>query len=230
VLDRSWGLARGFDFYDDAFSATTFQQKDLGLVDRRANESVTRALDWLKKNRQRPFFLWLHLYDPHSPYDAPEPFRTQYHDRPYDGEIAYADHELGRLTSWLKTNGLYNRSAIVVLSDHGESLGEHGEKEHGFFIYNSTIRVPLVIKPQAGFKTAARRVDKPVESIAVAPTLLRLAGLHDSMEKQFQSKDLLQPPAMDEVAYSETFYPFSSFGWNPLHSLVSKYCCRVTLV
>lgn len=224
VLDRSWGLARGFDFYDDAFSASTFQQKDLGLVDRRANESVTRALDWLKKNRQRPFFLWLHLYDPHSPYDPPEPFRTQYREHPYDGEIAYADHELGRLTNWLKTNGLYNRSAIVLLSDHGESLGDHGEKEHGFFIYNSTIRVPLIVKPAAGLKVDSKRIDEPAESIAVAPTLLRLAGLHDSIERQFQSKDLLQPPAVDEVAYSETFYPFSSFGWNPLHSLeTSRY-------
>ena len=99
VLDRSWGLARGFDFYDDAFSAATFQQKDIGLVDRKAGESVTRALKWLNqaKTPKRPFFFWLHLYDPHSPYDPPEPFRTQYRGHLYDGEIAYADHELGRL-------------------------------------------------------------------------------------------------------------------------------------
>src|SRR5262249_11106472 len=107
VLDRSFGLARGFDFYDDAFDAQAFAQRDLGLVDRRAGESVTRAVAWLKKNSQRPFFFWLHLYDPHSPYDAPEPFRAQYRSHPYDGEIAYADRELGRLIAWLKQVRLY---------------------------------------------------------------------------------------------------------------------------
>jgi arylsulfatase A-like enzyme/Tfp pilus assembly protein PilF len=224
VLDRSWGLARGFDFYDDAFSATDFQQKDLGLVDRKAAESVTHALDWVKKNQQHAFFLWLHLYDPHSPYDPPEPFRTQYRDRPYDGEIAYADHELGRLITWLKTNHLYDNSVIVFLSDHGESLGDHGEKEHGFFIYNSTIHVPLIIKPAAGFRAQTKRVSLPAESIAVAPTLARLAGLKDTIEQQFQSKELLASSGNDEPAYSETFYPFSSFGWNPLHSVeTSRY-------
>ena len=224
VLDRSWGLARGFDFYDDAFSAADFQQKDLGLVDRKAGESVTHALDWVKKNQQHAFFLWLHLYDPHSPYDPPEPFRTQYRDRPYDGEIAYADHELGRLITWLKTNHLYDNSVIVFLSDHGESLGDHGEKEHGFFIYNSTIHVPLIIKPAAGFRAQTKRVSFPAESIAVAPTLVRLAGLKDTIEEQFQSKELLASSGNDEPAYSETFYPFSSFGWNPLHSVeTSRY-------
>src|SRR5262249_36843338 len=224
VLDRSWGLARGFDFYDDAFSAAAFQEKDLGLIDRRAGESVTHALHWLKKNRQRPFFLWLHLYDPHSPYDAPEPFGTQYRDQPYDGEVAYADRELGRLISWLKSNRMYDRSGIVLLSDHGESLGGHGEKEHGFFIYNSTVRIPLVVKPPSGFRPNSKRVDSPAESIAVAPTLLRLARLQDSIEKQFQSRDLLTLSPNDDPAYSETFYPFSSFGWSPLHSLqTSRY-------
>ena len=150
VLDRSWGLSRGFDFYDDAFSAETFRQKDIGLVDRKAGESVTHAISWLQKPTRRPFFFWLHLYDPHSPYDPPEPFRTQYRSHPYDGEIAYADHELGRLIAWLKQNRLYDRTAIVVLSDHGESLGEHGEKEHGFFVYNSTVHIPLIVKPPAG--------------------------------------------------------------------------------
>src|SRR5262249_29231140 len=106
VLDRSWGLARGFDFYDDTFSAERFKTRDIGLVDRRADESVNHAIAWLEKTSaqktQRPFFLWLHLYDPHSPYDPPEPYRTQYKDHPYDGEIAYADYELGRVMTWLK--------------------------------------------------------------------------------------------------------------------------------
>ena len=218
VLDRSWGLSRGFDFYDDAFSAETFRQKDIGLVDRRAGDSITHAISWLQKPTRRPFFFWLHLYDPHSPYDPPEPFRTQYRSHPYDGEIAYADHELGRLVAWLKQNRLYDRTAIVVLSDHGESLGEHGEKEHGFFVYNSTIHIPLIVKPPAGSRIRPGRVAAPVETVAVAPTLTRLAGMKDEIQKQFPHPGLLEDKSED-AAYSESFYAFSSFGWSPLHAL-----------
>lgn len=225
VLDRSWGLARGFNFYDDAFSAEDFANKDLGLVERRAGESVTRALAWLQKTPRRPFFFWLHLYDPHSPYDPPEPFATQYRGHPYDGEIAYADRELGRLLAWLKRNQLYDHSLIVFLSDHGESLGEHGEQEHGFFVYNATVRIPLIVKPPAGKGFRPGREGRPVETIAVAPMMLRLAGVHDEVEKQFQSHGLLGASSQTEdEAYSETFYPFSSFGWSPLHALeTSRY-------
>jgi choline-sulfatase len=220
VLDRSWGLARGFDFYDDAFSAEAFANRDLGLVDRRAGESVDHALTWLKRNPRRPFFFWLHLYDPHSPYDPPEPYRSQYQGRLYDGEIAYADHELGRLMTWLKRNQLYDSSLIVFLSDHGESLGEHGEHEHGFFVYNATVHVPLIVKPPAGSGVRSGRVSRPVETTAVAPTVIRTSGIHDAVEQQFSSQGLLQnDPQPDDAAYSETFYPFSSFGWSPLHAL-----------
>ena len=246
VLDRSWGLARGFDFYDDAFSAKTFEKKDIGLVDRRAGESVAHAIAWLKRTPRRPFFLWLHLYDPHSPYDPPEPYRSEYSSHLYDGEIAYADHELGSLMAWLRQNRLYDSSLIVVLSDHGESLGEHGEDEHGFFLYNATLHVPLIVKPPAGSGIRAARRPEPVETTAVAPTLLQLARVKDSADSihaQFQSQALLgtslgtspetspgassetssetgQPPK--DSAYSETFYPFSSFGWSPLHALESE--------
>jgi len=225
VLDRSWGLARGFDFYDDAFAPEAFMNRDLGLVDRRAGESVDRAIAWLTKNPRRPLFFWLHLYDPHSPYDPPEPYRSQYQAHPYDGEIAYADHELGRLVAWLKRNQLYDRSMILFLSDHGESLGEHGEQEHGFFVYNSTVHIPLIVKPPAGSGFRRGRVSRPVETIAVASTLLRAAGIHDTLEQQLQSPGLLDPNSQtDGEAYSETFYPFSSFGWSPLHALeTSRY-------
>ena len=164
-------------------------------------------------------FFWLHLFDPHSPYDPPEPFRTQYRGRLYDGEIAYADHELGRLIAWLKQNRLYQQSLIVALSDHGESLGEHGEKEHGFFVYNSTVHIPLIVKPPAGSGLPPGRVAKPVQTTAIASTLLHLAGLK-SEEKQFQSPSLLGGTGTAEnPAYSESFYPFSSFGWSTLHAL-----------
>jgi choline-sulfatase len=223
VLDRSWGLARGFDFYDDAFSPEAFANRDLGLVERRAGESVTRALAWLQKNPRRPFFFWLHLYDPHSPYDPPEPWRTQYQSHPYDGEIAYADHELGRVIAWLKRSQLYDSSLIVFLSDHGESLGEHGEQEHGFFVYNSTVHIPLIVKPPAGSGFRPGRVSRAVETTAIAPTLLRRSGIHDSMDEETHSHSLFGEDAEDE-AYSETFYPFSSFGWSPLHALqTSRY-------
>jgi len=225
VLDRSWGLARGFDFYDDAFAPEAFMNRDLGLVDRRAGESVDRAIAWLTKNLRRPLFFWLHLYDPHSPYDPPEPYRSQYRAHPYDGEIAYADHELGRLMAWLKRNQLYDRSLILFLSDHGESLGEHGEQEHGFFVYNPTVHIPLIVKPPAGSGFRPGRVSPPVETTAVASTLLRAAGIHDTVQRQFESPSLLDANSQtDGEAYSETFYPFSSFGWSPLHALeTSRY-------
>lgn len=231
VLDRSWGLARGFDFYDDAFSAKTFEQKDAGLVDRRAGESVAHAIAWLKKTPARPFFLWLHLYDPHSPYDPPEPYRTDYKGHLYDGEIAYADHELGALIAWLKLNHLYDSSLIVMLSDHGESLGEHGEDEHGFFVYNATVHVPLIVKPPARSGIPGGRKSDPVQTADVAPTLLQIAGIKDPIQQQFQSVSLLDNRQGSNLtenktgknpAYSETFYPFSSFGWSPLHALQSE--------
>jgi arylsulfatase A-like enzyme/Tfp pilus assembly protein PilF len=220
VLDRSWGLARGFDFYDDAFAPEAFVNRDLGLVDRRAGQSVTRALSWLKRNPRRPFFFWLHLYDPHSPYDPPEPYRTQYRGHLYDGEIAYADHELGRLITWLKLNKVYDSSLIAFLSDHGESLGEHGEHEHGFFVYNATVHVPLIVKPPAGSGIRPGRISRPVETVAIAPTVVRFARIQDAIEKQFQSQGLFGAGAeAEDGSYSETFYPFSSFGWSPLHAL-----------
>jgi choline-sulfatase len=220
VLDRSWGLGRGFDFYDDAFSAETFQKKDIGLVDRRAEESVAHALAWLKKTPRRPFFLWLHLYDPHSPYDPPDPYRSEYSGHLYDGEIAYADHELGKLIIWLKQSRLYDSALVVALSDHGESLGEHGEDEHGFFVYNATVHVPLIVKPPARSGIRPGHRSEPVETAAVAPSLLRMAGVKDSIQGQFQSPGLFGANAdRRDSAYSETFYPFSSFGWSPLHAL-----------
>jgi arylsulfatase A-like enzyme/Tfp pilus assembly protein PilF len=226
VLDRSWGLARGFESYDDAFAGQEFLQKNIGLVERRAEDSVNHALSWLEFHHNQPFFLWLHLYDPHSPYNPPEPFRTKYAKQLYDGEIAYADSQLGRLFSWLKESpsGLYDNTLIVFLSDHGESLGEHGEKEHGFFVYDSTVRVPLFLKPpkKAGF--ALQRVADAVETIQVGPTVLDLAGVEDPIQKQFQAASLVplmngKPHAPQRPAYSETFYPLNSFGWSPLRSV-----------
>jgi arylsulfatase A-like enzyme/Tfp pilus assembly protein PilF len=222
VLDRSWGLGRGFDFYYDLFSGTSFLEANVALVERRADKSVDHALEWLKKSRNRPFFFWLHLYDPHSPYSPPEPFLSRY-DSAYDGEVAYTDSQVGRLLTWLRQSGRYSNTLVVLLSDHGESLGEHGENEHGFFIYNSTLHVPLLVKPPAGAGVKPGRVASAVETVSVAPTILELAKVRDqAFQKQFQAPSLLAAAKQQEderFAYSETFYPFSSFGWSPLRSL-----------
>jgi arylsulfatase A-like enzyme/Tfp pilus assembly protein PilF len=231
VLDRSWGLGRGFDFYYDQFAGLGAGEKDLGLVDRRAEESVGQALGWLGADPQQPFFFWLHLFDPHSPYDAPEPFRARYRERPYDGEVAYVDSQLARVFDWLRRQpkGAYENTVIVLVGDHGESLGEHGEQEHGFFIYDSTIRVPLLIKAPARAGLQAGRIGAAVETTALGPTILELAGIQDAIQKQFQAESLLarmRDTATEAArpAYSETFYPFSSFGWSPLRSLqTSRY-------
>jgi arylsulfatase A-like enzyme/Flp pilus assembly protein TadD len=222
VLDRSWGLSRGFDFYFDMFAGTSFLTHDLALVERKGNLSTDRALEWLAKNSTRPFFLWLHLYDPHSPYDPPEPFRGQYAGRPYDGEVAFADSQVVRVIEWLKERRLYNNTLVVLVADHGESLGEHGENEHGFFVYNSTVHVPLVVKLPARLTAKEKRVGRPVEIHSIAPTILDVLGIRDDIEKQFQTPSLLEPASDQSPAYSETFYPFSSFGWSPLHSLQTE--------
>src|SRR5690348_2335281 len=227
VLDRSWGLGRGFDYYDDAFSGQQFVQKDLGLVERRADESVDHAIRWLDGNAGKPFFFWLHLYDPHSPYDPPEPFASKFKKQPYDGEVAYADSQLGRLFAWLKQapHDVYDNTVIVFLSDHGESLGEHGEKEHGFFIYNSTVQVPLIIKPARDGKIApGRTIAAAVESIQVGPTVLQMAGVRDAIETQFEAESLVpflngQRTNAERSAYSETTYPLNSFGWSALRGV-----------
>lgn len=220
ALDHSWGLARGFDFYDDAFSQESYRKRELGLVQRGAEESVSHALEWLKKTSKRPFFLWLHLYDPHSPYDPPEPFETTFAGSPYDGEVAYADQQLGRIIAWLKRASLYGNALVIATSDHGESLGDHGEKEHGFFVYDSTLRVPLVIKPPVNSGVRNGRIEDVVEIVRIPSTILRLLGLTDPITK-VAAPALFSLSDHSYPAYSETFYPFSSFGWSPLHSLHS---------
>lgn len=221
VLDRSWGLNRGFNFYYDAFKGSSFLENDPGLVERKAGASVDEALRWLRRRGTRPFFLWLHLYDPHSGYDPPEPFRARFSASPYDGEIAYADHELSRLIAYLKQHGLYDRMAIIFASDHGESLGDHGEREHGFFVYHSTLQVPLIIKPPQPTRITSHRVASPVPIMGIAPTLLNLGKIEDKIQKQFETVALLPEPTGPEAneVYSESFYSFSSFGWAPLRTI-----------
>src|SRR6266436_4147801 len=145
VLDSRFGLNRGFDFYYDHFDFNRLQESNLEEMERPGNLVADVTLDWLSKNYQKKFFLWMHLYDPHYPYHPPAPYDAEYKDRPYDGEIAFADSQVGRLIHFLKSKGLYGNTLIVLSGDHGESLGEHGEKTHGFFIYNATLHVPFMM-------------------------------------------------------------------------------------
>lgn len=227
VLDRTWGFDRGFDTYDDQFEARQYETRNPGEIRRPGNVTVDHVLAWLKTHSEaasgKPFFIWVHLYDPHSPYDPPEPFHSRYAGRLYDGEVAYTDSQLARLFGFLKKQGLYDRALIVLLSDHGESLGEHGEAEHGFFIYNSTLHVPLIFKlPDA--VEQGRVINAPVGTVDVSPTLLDLLHMQDPISRQFQGISLASAilgkgtePAIP--VYSETYYPFDSFGWSPLRSV-----------
>src|SRR5712692_2418004 len=150
VLDSRFGLNQGFDFYYDHFDFNRLQESNLEEMERPGNLVADVALDWLAKNHRNKFFLWMHLYDPHYPYRPPAPYSEQYKDRPYDGEIAFADAQVGRLIAFLKAKDLYPNTIIILSGDHGESLGEHGERTHGFFLYNATLHIPVIIHlPQA---------------------------------------------------------------------------------
>src|SRR5262249_17900120 len=147
VLDGFWGLGRGFQTYDRGADPGGLQSGTRKNPERPAKDTVDRFLRWFaSRPSSKPFFAWLHLYDPHSPYQPPEPFFSQYFGHLYDGEIAYCDDQLGRVFATLKQTGVYDRTLVIFLSDHGESLAEHGEDEHGLLLYSATLRVPLIIK------------------------------------------------------------------------------------
>lgn len=142
----------------------------------RADERVDRALSWLRRERTRPFFLWLHLFDPHAPYDPPEDFRARYAGRPYDGEVALVDTQVARLLAAIDRSGKAGNTVVVVVSDHGESLGEHGEQTHGVQLYDATLRVPLIVRLPGALTAGEVRRDE-VTLADVAPTMLALADL-----------------------------------------------------
>ncbi len=227
------GFDRGFDTYDAGFHLRRRGADRYQTVERRAGEVVNRALAWLSKHPQGPFFLWVHLYDAHDPYDPPPPYKTRYASAPYDGEIAYTDSAVGRLLTALRARGLYDGALIAVMADHGESLGEHGEQTHGVFLYDETIHVPLLFKLPAD-RAAGRRVETMVELVDVAPTVLREVGIPVPTGMQGESLlGMMKPPGAagakagateDRPAYAETDYPHRAFGWSSLRALRSgKY-------
>ncbi|MCR4410620.1 MAG: sulfatase-like hydrolase/transferase [Candidatus Saccharicenans sp.] len=220
VLDSKWGLNQGFDYYFDRFDLGRFEKISLGEVQRRAEETINEALAWLEKNKSGKFFAWIHLYDPHTPYEPPEPFKSRFPDRPYLGEIAYTDSQLSRFWSYLEKEKLLDNLFLVLASDHGESLGEHGETTHGFFVYQEAIHVPLIfITPFEKFK--GRTYSGVVTLTDIMPTLLEMTGL--TIPPEVQGKSLIrffagkQKPE-DRLAYSETYYPRYHYGWSELRS------------
>src|SRR6266516_4566263 len=207
------GFDRGFDLYDAGF-----EQSSGGggkqLVERRGDQVVARASKWLSNNTRGPFFLWVHLYDPHAPYG-----------RSYDRAVAAADSAVGNLIAVLRAQKLFEDSIVVVASDHGESLGAHGEDMHGIFLYDETIHVPLLVKlPQN--QMAGKRVKGRVRVVDVAPTVLEVAGV--PVPSQMQGQSLLRiartNPDADQSAYARSDFPQQAFGWSPLESLrAGKY-------
>ncbi len=226
VLNSMWGLNRGFDLYDDNLESGAESAKNLMLVERRGDRTTDHLLAWLATEPRQPFFVWLHLYDPHSPYRPPEPYRRLYAGHPYDGEIAFDDAQLGRVFDRLRALRLYDSTLIVVLSDHGESLGEHGESEHGFFVYNTTLHVPLIVRLPGG-TSAGRVVAQAVGTVDVAPTITQVCQIAAGETRGFQGRSLLGAleGARSEdnpAVYAESYYPRDSFGWHELRAVVTE--------
>ena len=223
VLDSRFGLNHGFDFYYDHFDFNRLQESNLDEMERPGNVVADVTLDWLSKNYQKKFFLWMHLYDPHYPYRPPPPYSEEYKDRLYDGEIAFADAQVGRLIRFLKDKGLYRNTLIVLSGDHGESLGEHGEKTHGFFIYNATLHVPVILHLPGG--VPAKTVPELVSLADLTPTVLQV--LKVDVPQQVQGRNLLPlmaPKKADATRslYAETFLPRLHFNWSELRSVETE--------
>ena len=222
VLDSRFGLNQGFDTYFDHFEFSRLDEAHLDEMERRGDQVVDEALNWLKLGPRRPFLLWVHLYDPHDPYKPPEPYASRYRSHPYDGEIAFADAQVGRLFAFLKENNLYDRSVIVLTGDHGEGLGEHGERTHGFFIYDSTLHVPLLMKLPGAVPQV---VDDEVSLVDVMPTVLQALSIPIPVTVQGRSLLALvlgRPAGGSSNLYAESYLPLLHFRWSQLRSLRSR--------
>ena len=225
VLDHQWGIGRGFDRYFDDFDLRGVEMAgaaNMGSVQRDGAETVAAAVRWLdQRPADRPFFLWLHLYDPHEPYTPKEPFRSRYPGRPYDGEVAYTDSLVGDFRRALEARGLLDDALVVITSDHGEGLGDHGEDFHGFFVYDTTVQAALIVRLPSR-ADAGRVVDQPVSHVDLLPTILELAGLPAPEKVQGQSLVPLlagRDVEWERPVYSESLYALLHYGWAPLRAI-----------
>jgi len=232
VLDSRWGIAQGFERFFDDFDLTKYEQAPgMDAIQRPGADVVDQVLGWWTQSRdgppggdrggmQGPLFTWVHLYDPHTPYEAPEPYRSRFPadvSGAYDAEIAATDAQVGRLLSALAEDGRLDETLVVVLGDHGEMLGEHQERTHGFFLYDAVVRIPLLI---AGPGIGAGVVDDQVRIVDVMPTILARLGL--APPPQVQGVDLLAPAGGERrrlLALAESWFPRYHYGWSELRSI-----------
>ena len=237
VLDRRWRIDQGFDHYVDDFDVRGQRVIAMGGVQRSASEVVDHAIEWLdqpaaessqdvsQQAPEQPFFMWLHMYDPHAPYEPPEPYKSQYPGHPYLGEIAYTDSQVGRLVQELRNRELLDRTLLVIVADHGESLGEHGEAQHGFFVYDAATHVPLIMRIPFGNYGGQRRSEL-VSLVDVMPTVLEIIGFESGLEFQGRSLAPLLESGTDpgdepetRYVYSESWYARLHYGWSDLRAL-----------
>ncbi|MDX2436014.1 MAG: sulfatase-like hydrolase/transferase [Acidobacteriota bacterium] len=222
VLDRRYGLDQGFVAYDDTM--TGIDATGMAAYARRpGDEVVSAALEWLSAAPTGPTFVWVHLYDPHAPYEPPEPEKSRYSNAPYDGTIAFTDRMVGRLLEGYRRVGRYDRALVVLTADHGESLGEHQERAHGVFVYDATVRIPLVMRGPG--IAPGTRIASQAALIDVMPTVLGLAGFEipPSLDGRDLSGVVRGGPVIegDRSIYVESLLPELSFGWSPLRGLRS---------
>jgi arylsulfatase A-like enzyme/predicted Zn-dependent protease len=219
VLERRYGLAQGFDVYDDETPSTRLS---LGRpAERSARDTVDRALQWLDSlPAGRRFFLWVHLYDPHAEYTPPPPHDADWKERPYLGEIAYMDAEAGRL---LDHPRLQRDLVVTAIGDHGESLGEHGEANHGMLIYDAVLRIPWIVRGPG--IAAGSRIEHPASEVDLLPTMLDLLGVEQPAAADEEGRSWAgalergELPVTERPIYSETLTPFLSYGWAPLEAV-----------
>ncbi|MEW5807679.1 MAG: sulfatase-like hydrolase/transferase [Acidobacteriota bacterium] len=220
-LTRRFGINQGFDFYEDSFYDNTPGR--VSIIERSAKESIGIALKWLSQNKDSRFFLWLHLFDPHSDYTPPAPFDREFHDAPYDGEIAYMDSQLGPFFDKLKEWDLFDRSLIIIAGDHGEGLGDHGEMEHQYLIYNSTVMVPLLLR--AGNVREAKKIPELVGLVDIFPTVLDMLGIKEELVVDGESlRNIIEAPpgrTGERLYYIESLSGEISLGWSPLYSTMT---------
>ena len=224
VLAGGGGLERGFDLYSDelAKSANAEDVPFMNELQRPGDETLAEAIDWLESNRDSRLFAWIHLYDPHEPYEPPEPYRTRYADRPYDGEVAWSDELVGRLDEALAKLGLREHTLLVVTSDHGEGLGEHRESLHGFFIYESTLAVPLLMRGPG--IAPGTRIESLVQTVDLFPTLAEMLDLEEAKNAEVSGVSLAsalrgESYRHEPVSYAESLVPLLHFGWSDLRSI-----------
>ena len=213
ILDESYGLGQGFDHYDDRIAAQVREMVAVSDLQRPADEVTRAARHWIAAQRG-PWFLWVHYYDPHLPYAAPAKFAAAMPGRPYDAEVAFTDLHLGALLQDIDRK----RTVIVVTSDHGESLGEHGEQDHGLFLYDSTMKVPMIV---AAPGVKPRVVNEQVRNVDLAPTIAQLAGVAPPNDLDGESLvPLLEGGSRRDVplSFAESWYPRLHFGWSELRS------------